>query len=385
MIPYGKQEITHEDLNSVKEILSCDYITQGPTVSKFEEKVSKAVNANFAVAVNSATSALHLACLALKLKAGDNLWTVPISFVASANCGRYCNANVDFVDIDIKTGLISIEKLQEKLRISELNDKLPKILVVVHLAGSSCDMKKIYQLSTKYNFKIIEDASHALGGSYYDYPVGSCKYSDITIFSFHPVKIITTGEGGIATTNNSLLAQTMRDLRSHGIIREESRLLEEKTFSTKYEQQILGFNYRLTDIHAALGISQLKRLTQIVKKRNAILNSYKKLLADMPIEFLKIPDKVYSSVHLCVILLGNEKKQSYPKIFSQLRGNGIGVQLHYYPIHLQPYYKKLGFKEGDFPASEDYSSRALSIPLYPSLTKSEITIVVKNLSDILRT
>ena len=383
MIPYGKQEITQEDIDSVINTLKSEYLTQGPVVPEFEKELTKLMGSKFAIAVNSATSALHLACLALDLDKNDILWTVPISFVASANCGRYCNAQIDFVDIDIHSGLIDIKKLKEKLEISKIANKLPSVLVVVHLAGTSCEMKEIFKLSKKYNFKIIEDASHALGGIYKGHKIGSCFFSHITIFSFHPVKIITSGEGGVATTNNPAIAERIQDLRSHGIVRDPNRLFKEKDLETKYEQQILGFNYRMTDIHASLGLNQLKRLDQIIQKRNEILNSYRKKLKDLPLQLLEVPEGILSSVHLVVIILNENLKESHTNIFNKLRKKGIGVQLHYYPIHLQPYYKKFGFKEGDFPVSEAYSKRAISLPIYPGLTNKEIDYVVYSLKEII--
>ena len=383
MIPYGKQEITQEDIDSVIHTLKSDYLTQGPVVPQFEKKLTQYTGSKYAIAVNSATSALHLACLALEMNERDILWTVPISFVASANCGRYCNAKIDFVDIDINSGLINVKNLKEKLKISKKENKLPSVLVVVHLAGTSCEMEEIFSLSKEYNFKIIEDASHALGGIYKGHKVGSCFFSHISIFSFHPVKIITSGEGGVATTNNQKIAEKIRDLRSHGIVRDSKRLLEEKVLETKYEQHNLGFNYRMTDIHASLGLNQLKRLREIIKKRNEILNLYKEKLHDLPLKLLEIPEGIKSSVHLVVIILNEGLKKPHSKIFNNLRKKGIGVQLHYSPIHLQPYYKKFGFCEGNFPVSESYAKRAISLPVFPGLTNSEIEYVVSCLRELL--
>lgn len=382
-IPYGKQNITKKDINAVLKVLKSDFITQGPILPKFEDEISKKVNSQYSIAVNSATSALHIACLALGLKENDYLWTSPITFVASANCGRFCGAKIDFVDVDLFTGLISIEALEKKLATAKKENKLPKIIVPVHLAGTSCEMKRIFELSKKYGFSIIEDASHALGGKYGDSPVGSCKYSDITIFSFHPVKIITTGEGGVAVTNKSKLAERMRDLRSHFIIKDEKRFLDKKEGEWKYEMQGLGFNYRMNEIQAALGLSQLKRLEKIINKRNILYKKYQELLANYPINFLKIPINCYSSIHLCIILIN--KSQNRDIIFSRFLENKIGVQLHYYPVHLQPYYKNLGFKKGDFPSSEEYSSRALSLPLYPELRNNDLYRVSKTLKILLPT
>ena len=380
-LPYGKQNITKNDINAVLKVLKSDFITQGPILPKFENEISEKVNSQYSIAVNSATSALHIACLALGLKENDYLWTSPITFVASANCGRFCGAKIDFVDIDFFTGLISIEALEKKLALAKKENKLPKIIVPVHLAGTSCDMKRIFELSKTYGFSIIEDASHALGGKYENKPVGGCKYSDITIFSFHPVKIITTGEGGVAVTNKSELAQKMKDLRSHFIIKDEKRFLDKKEGEWKYEMQGLGFNYRMNEIQAALGLSQLKRLEKIINKRNILYKKYQKILANYPIKFLKTPKTSYSSVHLCIILINESKLRDI--IFSKFLENKIGVQLHYYPVHLQPYYKNLGFKKGDFPSSEEYSSKAISLPLFPELRNNDLNRVAKTLKAIL--
>ena len=381
-IPYGRQKITRKDIKAVNYILKNKNLTQGDQVPLFESEINKVVLSKYAVAVNSGTSALHIACLALNLQKNDYLWTSPISFVASANCGRYCGSKVDFVDIDISTGLIDINKLKEKLESSQKTGKLPKILVCVHLAGTSCEMKSIKKLSKKYGFKIIEDASHALGGKYNNKPVGNCDYSDICVFSFHPVKIITTAEGGVATTNNLDLARKMKLLRSHFIEKDKKNFLSDNYGLWTYEQQGLGFNYRMNDIQAALGISQLQRLSKIVKKRNQILEFYKKNMKLDEITFLEIPSHIYSSVHLVIILFKNLPDESYEKIFVKLRSLNIGVQLHYSPIHLQPYYKNLGFKKGDFPSSEAYSKRAFSIPVFENLKRKEIKYVLKQLKNI---
>ena len=380
-IPYGKQNITRNDIKSVIKVLKSDYLTQGENIGLFEKALAKRVNAKFGIAVNSATSALHIACLSLGLKENDYLWTTPISFVASANCGRYCGANVDFVDINPDTGLMSISELKQKLEKAAKENSLPKIVIPVHLAGSSCNMKEVYELSKKYNFKIIEDASHALGGKYESEPVGSCKYSDITIFSFHPVKIITTAEGGMAVTNNKSHAQKMMDLRSHCIVKDKERFIEKTPGDWRYEMQSLGFNYRMNEIQAALGLSQLKRLNYIVEKRNNLYLRYKFLLKDLPLELIKIPNNTYSSIHLAIIRLKN--KSLHREVFSKLRENGIGVQLHYQPIHLQPYYKKQGFQKGDFPISEDFAESCFSIPLYPELTNFDLQRICKALKNLL--
>ncbi|QNI57178.1 UDP-4-amino-4/6-dideoxy-N-acetyl-beta-L-altrosamine transaminase [Synechococcus sp. BIOS-U3-1] len=380
-IPYGKQNVTNDDIDAVVQILRGTYLTQGPVVQDFENAISNKVGANYSVATSSATSGLHLACLSLGLGKGDWLWTSPITFVASANCALYCGAKVDFVDINIKTGLMDIESLKRKLKIAENEGRLPKVVIPVHLAGSSCDMEEIAMLSRKYGFKIIEDASHAIGGKYKEKYVGNCKFSDITVFSFHPVKIITTGEGGICATNNSGLAEKMRDLRSHGIIKDSWRQKRKNMASWYYEQTSLGYNYRLTDIQAALGLSQLKRLDNIVEERNKLLEYYAEKLKGMPISTMNIPPAVKSAGHLSVILIGEHQKRD--AIFEEMRKRNIGVQLHYFPVHMQPYYQKQGFKKGEFPNSELYGKSAMSIPLYPGLSDEKQDLVVENLKGLL--
>ena len=382
-LPYGRQNINKEDIDSVINVLKSDYLTQGPMIQKFENEVCKKVNANFATGVNSATSALHIACMALGLKEGDWLWTSPITFVASANCGIYCKAKIDFVDIDPKTGLMSIEKLREKLKHAEKFGKLPKIIIPVHLAGSSCEMKTIYELSKIYGFSIIEDASHAIGGEYLNKKVGSCIYSQITVFSFHPVKIITTGEGGMAVCNNEEINKKLSKLRSHGITKNKKNFQAPNNDPWYYEMQELGYNYRITDLSCALGISQLKRLDQIIKERNILYKYYESLLQDLPVRLLQIPNDVKSSVHLGIIRLNRNDKEFYRKVFNTFRKNNIGVQLHYNPVHLQPYYKKRGFKIGDFPISEKYSIDAISLPLFPQIKYNEIDRVIKCLKSAL--
>ena len=382
-LPYSRQEIIEEDLKAVERVLKSDLLTQGPIVEEFEKKLGKTVKSKHVIATNSATSALHIACLALGLSKDDYLWTSPITFVASANCARYCGAKVDFVDIDQNSGLMSIYKLKEKLEKASLEGNLPKIVVPVHLTGSSCDMEEIYLLSKKYGFKILEDASHAIGGEYKNQPVGSCRFSDITVFSFHPVKIITSGEGGAATTNNKSLFIKMNELRSHGITKDKSKF---KYFGNNlwcYEQQDLGFNYRISEIHSALGLSQLKRLKTIVKERNKQHIYYSKILKDLPIKLLKVPKDVYSSFHLQVIQFNEEIEYNYKEIFINLRNSGIGVQLHYLPVHLQPYYQNIGFKEEMFPNSEKYAKKSLSIPLYPGLNEKDQNYVKEQLANII--
>ncbi len=378
-IPYGKQKITEEDINSVVKVLRSDFITQGDKVPEFEKLICKSSHVQYSTAVNSATSALHLACLALGLSKGDILWTSPITFVASANCGRYCGAEIDFVDIEDKNGLISIEKLKLKLEKAKQVNKLPKIVIPVHLGGTSCDMRSIRRLSEEYGFSVIEDASHAIGGKYLNKPIGSCNFSDITIFSFHPVKIITSGEGGIITTNNKLIDERIKMLRSHGITKNIEKFKLPISGPWAYEQQELGYNFRMTDIHASLVISQLNRLEDNVNKRNSILNFYKESLKDLPIEFLEIPEDCYSACHLAIIKLVNFSSDFHRKFFENMRSQGIGVQLHYSPVHLQPYYRKYGFKEGDFLMAEKYAKTALSLPLFPDLKKEDQIRVIKTI------
>ena len=373
-IPYGRQNITREDIKAVVQVLKSEFLTQGNILKDFEKSISEKVNSKYAIAVNSATSALHIACLALGLKRGDYLWTSPITFVASANCGIYCGAKIDFVDIDKKSSLISIKELEKKLQKAKLENKLPKIIIPVHLGGSSCDMKSIYKLSKEYGFSIIEDASHALGGKFENKPVGNCKYSDISIFSFHPVKIITTGEGGVAVTNNQKYAQKMQDLRSHCIIKDHNRFKENIPGGWRYEMQGLGFNYRMNEIQAALGLSQLKRLEKIVYRRNIIHKKYEEFLKNLPLKLVEVPNNVYSSFHLAVIKL--DDKDIHQNVFEGMRKNDIGVQLHYSPVHLQPYYRQYGFKEGDFPIAEKYAMTALSIPLFPDLSEDDQNRVI---------
>jgi len=369
MIPYGKQDITDEDIKAVTTILKSDFLTQGPAVPKFENSISKYVDSKYAIAANSATSALHIACLALGLTKGDILWTSPNSFVASSNCGLYCGATVDFVDIDLDTYNICLDALEEKLIKSKKNNSLPKIVVPVHLCGQSCDMRRIKSLSNEYGFKVIEDASHCIGGKYEDLPIGNCKYSDICIFSFHPVKIITTGEGGIATTNDKNLAEKLELFRSHGITRNRD-LMQKDLGPWYYEQLVLGLNYRMTDIQAALGYSQLSRIETIIKKRHKVAERYNRMLDNMPIIQPKQSPKSYSSYHLYVIRLKlDELSKTHLQVFESLRNKHIGVNVHYIPIHLHPFYKSLGFNQGDFPNAEKYASEALSIPLFPQLTK----------------
>jgi len=382
-LPYGRQAITEADIAAVVDVLRSPYLTQGPTVPAFEQALAQYVGAHHGVAVNSATSALHIACLALGLGPGDRLWTTPITFVASANCGRYCGAEVDFVDIDPSTGLISLDALERKLQQADREGRLPKVLVPVHLCGTSCAMEPIAALASQYGVAVLEDASHAIGGTYQDRPVGDCRYSSITVFSFHPVKIITTAEGGLATTNDPQLAERMSDLRSHGITKDEARFERPAPGPWSYEQQDLGFNYRMTDLQAALGLSQLQRLEAIVTERQRLFGQYRLLLADLPVQLLKIPQHVHSALHLAVIRLTDPSPGNHQQVFDGLRAAGIGVQLHYTPVHLQPYYRRLGFHEGDFPEAEAHATSAISLPLYPGLEDHDLQRVANTLSTLL--
>ena len=380
MIPYGRQNISDEDIQAVVDVLKSDFLTQGPVVPNFEQAICEYTGAAHAVVTNSATSALHLACRALGLGEGDILWTTPITFDASANCALYCNASVDFVDIDPDTFNLSIDALSLKLAQAEKEDKLPKILVPVHLCGLSCDMQAIGKLSKKYGFSVIEDASHAIGGKYQDEPVGNCRYSDITVFSFHPVKIITTGEGGSALTNNSDLAERMALLRSHGITRDPTQMTQEPDGPWYYQQIDLGHNYRMTDIQAALGLSQMNRLDDFVKRRHVIAAQYDELLCDLPVLPQRRSVECYSAMHLYLVRITTEKlNKSHGQVFSELRESGIGVNLHYIPVHTQPYYQKLGFNTGDFPQAEKYYTETISLPMFPDLSHDEQGKVVKTL------
>lgn len=375
-IPYGKHDINQTDIDAVVEILKSDFLTQGPIVPSFENALSSYCGANFAVAVNSATSALHIACLALGVGKGDWVWTSPITFVASANCAIYCGANVDFVDIDPITYNLSIEKITEKLKLAKKENRLPKVVIPVHLCGQSCEMEELFSLSLIYGFKIIEDASHATGAKYKGMPVGNCKYSDITIFSFHPVKIITTCEGGMALTNNQSLANKMALLRSHGITRSPVEMTQPPDGPWFYQQLELGFNYRMNDLQAALGISQLKRLDEFIKRRHQIANYYNKLLADFEVITPKQHSDTYSSFHLYVIKVPKHKKFNRDMIFERLRSSGILVNLHYIPVYRHPFYKKMGFNPDSFIQSEIYYSQAISLPIYPNLSDSEVEEIV---------
>lgn len=385
MIPYGRQEVTQEDIDAVVEVLRSDFLTQGPVVPRFEQAVAEYCGARHAVAANSATSALHLACLALGLGKGDWLWTSPITFVASANCGLYCGANVDFVDIDPATFNLSPEALEEKLREAERQGRLPKIVVAVHFGGLPCDMEAIAELGKKYGFHVIEDASHAIGAKYQGIPIGRCQFSAITVFSFHPVKIITSAEGGVATTNNTELAVRMARLRSHGITRACEEMTSTPDGDWYYQQIELGFNFRMSDVHAALGFSQLARLEEYVERRRALAKWYSGRLSDLPVIGQAQPEPSESSFHLYVIRLqAGRASTSRREVFDTMRGEGIGVNVHYIPVHLQPYYRAAGFGPGNYPEAERYYEQAITLPLYPTMTEEDQSQVVGALSAALR-
>ncbi len=376
MIPYGKQNIDNDDIKSVIDVMNSDFLTQGPMTPLFEKELKSICKAKFAVATINATSALHLACLSIGISKGDIVWTSTISFVASANCVRYCGGEIDFVDIDPKTYNMSIDSLKAKLIIAKKEGRLPKALIPVHLSGQSCDMKKIHDLSKIYGFKIIEDASHAVGSEYNEKPVGSCQFSDITVFSFHPVKIITTCEGGACLTNDEKLYKKIYNLRSHGIVRNQNDMINTKHGSWYYEQKTLGFNYRLNDLQAALGINQIKKLKKFVKNRHQIAQQYDELFKEndnieTPYQF----KKSYSSYHLYIIKVSNREDFKRKEIFDRLRGKGYLVNVHYIPIYKHPYYSA-DFESNNFPNSEEYYSKAISLPIYPSLEEKEIRRIV---------
>jgi len=384
MIPYGRQSIDKSDIDEVVKVLTSDFLTQGPYVENFESSIKHYVGAKYAVATNSATSALHIACKALNVFQDDIVWTSTISFVASANAALYCGAKVDFIDIDPDTNNLSLKNLKDKLLAAKKINKLPKVLIVVHLSGLSCEMKEIFDLSKNYGFKIIEDASHAIGARYRGSLIGSCKYSDIVVFSFHPVKIITTGEGGMALTNNRNLFHTMQLLRSHGITRDPQKMIRSSDDPWYYEQIELGFNYRMTDIQAALGISQIKRITEFLSKRRSLVSRYNDCLDGYS---LKLPNKDFysdSAFHLYIVRLQPHKiNLSHKEVIMELRKRGIGVNLHYIPIHTQPFYKKMGFIDNDFPEAMKYYAEAISLPLFPDLSEKDQDFIIDNLKEIL--
>tara|TARA_Y100001001_G_scaffold4669_1_gene4870 strand:+ start:7705 stop:8862 length:1158 start_codon:yes stop_codon:yes gene_type:complete len=379
MIPYGRQDIQQSDVDAVLEVLQSDFLTQGPVVPRFEQSVATKVGARHALAVNSATSALHIACLALGLGEGDWLWTTPITFVASANCGLYCGARVDFVDIDPRTYNLSPKALEEKLQQAEREGCLPKVLVAVHLCGQPCDMQAIHALGQRYGFRIIEDASHAIGGKYRGTYIGDGRYSDITVFSFHPVKIITTAEGGMAVTNDDALARRMDLLRSHGVTRDPALMTHEADGPWYYQQIDLGYNYRMTELQAALGISQLERLDDYVARRNVLAERYDTGLVGLPVTSPQQIPESYSARHLYVMRLKcDEIKPTHRQVFESLREQGVGVNLHYIPVHTQPYYQNLGFKPKQFTEAEAYYAEAISLPLFPGMTQEEQNYVLES-------
>lgn len=383
MIPYGKQIISQQDIDSVIDVLKSDWLTQGPKVPAFEQAIANYCKVQFATATNSATSALHIACLSLGVSEGDTVWTSPISFVASANCALYCNAKIDFVDVDLETGNMSLCALEQKLIEAKKTNSLPKVVIPVHLAGQSCDMQNIAKLAKKYNFKVIEDASHAIGAKYKNKPVGSCDYSDITVFSFHPVKIITSAEGGMAVCNCKDLNNTMKRLRSHGITSNPDEMTEPSHGPWYYQQIELGFNYRMTEMQAALGLSQLQQLNKFIYSRHDLAQKYSAAIKGLPIKHLSQSTLSYSSYHLYIIRLEGELSQRHKEIICSLRESGIVAHIHYIPIHIQPFYKKLGFEPLDFPNALQYYNSAITLPLHPSLTEKEQSFILDTLVSLI--
>ena len=372
MIPYGRQDITQADIDAVVDVLRSDFLTQGPMVPRFEQAVAQHCGAGHALAMNSATSALHVACMALGLGPGDWLWTSPITFVASANCALYCGAQVDFVDIDPRTYNLCPQALERKLVEAERDGRLPRVVVPVHLCGQPCDMQAIHALSQRFGFKVIEDASHAIGGKYQGQPIGNCRFSDITVFSFHPVKVITTAEGGMALTNDPQLANAMNLFRSHGITRDPGEMTHAPDGPWYYQQIELGYNYRMTDLQAALGVSQMHRLDDYITRRHAIARRYDEQFAALPVTTPWQHPDGYSGLHLYPIRLQLDRiTRTHREVFEALRQHGIGVNLHYIPVHTQPYYQRMGFKAGDYPQAERYYAEAISLPMYPTMTQSQ--------------
>lgn len=385
MIPYGRQDITQADIDAVVEVLKSDYLTQGPMVPRFEQAVAGYCNTAHALAMSNATSALHAACMALGLRPGDWLWTSPITFVASANCALYCGAQVDFVDIDSHTYNLCPRALEHKLAEAEKAGRLPKVVVPVHLCGQPCDMQAIHALARRYGFKVIEDASHAIGGTYQGKPIGHGSYSDITIFSFHPVKIITTAEGGMALTNNDALAEKMALFRSHGITRDPSQMTHASDGPWYYQQIELGYNYRMTELQAALGLSQMDRIDDYVAHRHAIARRYDEQLAGLPVVTPWQHPEGYSGLHLYPIRLQLDLiGRSHREVFESLQAQGVGVNLHYIPVHIQPYYQRMGFKVGDFPQAERYYAEAISLPMYPALSAVQQDQVIAAVGEAVR-
>jgi len=383
MIPYGRQDIQDSDIEAVLAVLKSDHLTQGPIIPNFENAVKRYCKSKHAVAVNSATSALHISLLALGVGEGDCVWTSPNTFVATANSALYCGADVDFVDIDPHTYNISVQALSAKLETAAQNGSVPKVVIPVHLTGQPCDMHAIYALSVKYGFYIVEDASHAIGGRYLNGSIGNCEFSDITVFSFHPVKIVTTGEGGMALTNDSKLAQRLQLFRSHGVTRDPDLMTREVEGPWYYQQVELGYNYRMTDLQAALGLSQMERLDDYIKRRHAIAECYNNELENIPFKLPQQMEFGYSAYHLYVIRVNSAAKVAHKAIFEELRENGIMVNLHYIPVHTQPYYQKLGFRVGDYPEAEAYYREAISLPMYPTLSDDEQGYVIRTLQKIM--
>lgn len=384
-IPYGRQSIDQADIDAVIAVLQSDMITQGPTVERFERALADYCWVQYGVAVNSATSALHIACLSLDVSEGDIVWTSPVSFVASANCALYCGARIDFVDIDPISYNMSITALEEKLKKAELSGELPKVVIPVHLSGLACDMRAIARLAEQYGFSVIEDASHAIGGRYLNEPVGSCQYSDITVFSFHPVKIITSAEGGMAMTNNPELAARLQRLRSHGITRDPALMTQEPDGPWYYQQIDLGFNYRMTDLQAGLGLSQLERIDSFIDARHEIAQRYDEQLADLPLHRPSRSSDSHSALHLYIVRLDVQKSfLNHRQVFETLREKNIGINLHYIPIHTQPYFAELGFKKGEFPEAERYYQQAFSLPIFPDMTDQQQSRICDALMEVLQ-
>ena len=385
MIPYGRQDIQDSDVDAVLSVLQSDFLTQGPAVPRFEQAVSKHCGARHAVAVNSATSALHIALMALEVTAGDVVWTSPNTFVASSNAALYCGASVDFVDIDPVTYNMSVSALSEKLAYAEKLGRLPKVVIPVHLTGQPCDMAQIHDLAQQYGFKVVEDASHAIGGQYQNQPIGNCAYSDVTVFSFHPVKIVTTAEGGMAMTNDDTLAEKMALYRSHGITRDPALMTHASDGPWSYQQITLGYNYRMTDMQAALGVSQIQRLNHYIARRHDIATRYNQELSELPLTLPMQATYGHSAYHLYVIRLDLDAiaPLTHAEVFQSLRDQEILVNLHYIPVHTQPYYQAMGFRWGDFPQAEAYYKNAISIPMYPTMTDDAQTHVIQALHKIL--
>ena len=385
MIYYGRQDINEADIQAVESVLRSDFLTQGPAIERFERRVADYCGAKYAVAVCNATAALHIACLAAGLGKGDVLWTSPITFVASANCALYCGGDVDFVDIDAKTYNMSADLLEEKLRMAKTEGKLPKMVIPVHLAGQSCDMRRIRALADEYGFAITEDASHAVGAEYLDTKVGSCAFSDMTVFSFHPVKIVTTGEGGMVLTNDAALYEKLRLYRSHGITRDPRYMTHESDGPWYYQQIALGFNYRMTDMQAALGCSQMDRLDEFVARRRALAARYDTLLQGLPVVTPYVMTEAHPSWHIYIIRINHEQiGKTKQQVFEEMKKRGIALNLHYIPVHRQPYYEKLGFYRGDFLQSEKYYEEAFTLPLFYELTDEQQNYIVESLRNVLQ-